>query len=393
MGRIWIILALAVFVENVQAQDTIRIGAPLPITGALAIESSKQQRGYDLWAKLVNSSGGINVNGKYYKVDIVYLDYQSDNKKVRKVVETLVIQEKVHLLFAPYGSNAARRASPIAQLYKIPMIAVTASSKQVYSRGHEYIFGNFTPNETLTEPITDLVKQNLPQVTKIAILARKDLFPKSIARAINQSTQVNGINNVLYRNYPVDSTDHTDVLLELKASQPDWIFVSGYMFDLVKIRKEMAELEIKAPIVTMIAAPAYQEFIDSTGALAENITSAAWWHPAVQYAGEDVFGTTENFVKRFQEQYGSTPDYVEASAALAGALFQMAIERAGTTEGKMVRDELARMDEITFWGPVKFGANGQNDSLVPPVFQIQNGKPVIIYPKEIATGQLQVGIK
>ena len=46
---------------NALAQETIRIGAPLPITGPLAPEAVKQQRGYDLWAEQVNKAGGINV--------------------------------------------------------------------------------------------------------------------------------------------------------------------------------------------------------------------------------------------------------------------------------------------------------------------------------------------
>ena len=33
------------------AQDVIKIGAPLPLTGPLAPEGLKQKRGYDLWAE------------------------------------------------------------------------------------------------------------------------------------------------------------------------------------------------------------------------------------------------------------------------------------------------------------------------------------------------------
>ena len=64
--------------ELALAQQTIRIGAPLPITGPLAPEAVKQQRGYDLWAEQVNKAGGINVGGKRMKVEIVYQDYQSN---------------------------------------------------------------------------------------------------------------------------------------------------------------------------------------------------------------------------------------------------------------------------------------------------------------------------
>ena len=41
------------------AQDVIRIGAPLPLTGPLAPEGLKQKRGYDLWAEMAEAKGGI----------------------------------------------------------------------------------------------------------------------------------------------------------------------------------------------------------------------------------------------------------------------------------------------------------------------------------------------
>ena len=34
------------------------------------------------------------------------------------------------------------------------MVAPTASSREVYDQGYKYLFGTFTPNETLTDPLT-----------------------------------------------------------------------------------------------------------------------------------------------------------------------------------------------------------------------------------------------
>jgi len=155
----------------------------------------------------------------------------------------------------------------------------------------------------------------------------------------------------------------------------------------------MADLKIEAPVVTMIAAPAYQEWIDGTGKLSENVTSAAWWHPAVRYNGKDIFGTTENYVKAFRAKYNADPDYAEASASAAGAILQLAIEKAGTIDRTKVRDTLAAMKETTFWGVVQFGPTGQITSLEPPVFQIQKGKPTVIHPPAIRQGELKLGVQ
>lgn len=375
----------------IHSQPIIYIGAPLPLTGKLALEAAKQKRGYDLWANLVNEQGGIKIGEINHHIKIIYSDYQSDSWKSRQAVEDLIQKNNVNLLFAPYGSEATRTSSAVAQKYSIPMIAVTASSHQAYSRGHSYLFGVFTPNKTLVEPLMDVVKQAIPEVNNIALIVRKDLFPLSIAREVISSSEKRGIKIISYEKYSIGTSDYSSLLKQLKELNPTWICALGYNADLVLLRKQMSEYGISAPILTMLAAPAYQEFIDATGLLSENVTSTSWWHPAVQYKSKDTFGTTKNFVQLFQDRYGKLPDYVEASAALAGVLFQLAIERSQSIEGKLVRDELAKIDETTFWGPVRFGENGQNNAQAPLVFQIQKGKPVIIYPERIALGELKLG--
>ncbi|MEO6895916.1 MAG: amino acid ABC transporter substrate-binding protein [Caldimonas sp.] len=393
-----ILAALAVMLSalhavDASAQETITFGAPLPLTGALAPEALKQQQGYDLWAETVNKAGGINVAGKKMKVKIVYVDYQSNTPRAVQAAEQLITQDKVNFLFAAFGSGAAKAASTVSEKYGVPTIAATASSAQVYDQGYKYLFGTFTPNETLTNPLTEIIKQKAPAVKSVAILARNDLFPLAIAQEMEKSAKARGFNVVYFEKYAINSMDHSSSLTEIKALKPDWIFFTGYINDLVLLRKQMADQRIAAPVVTMIAGPAYQEFIDAAGAGAENITSAAWWHPAVRYKDVGIFESTENYVKLFQARYNSTPDYAQASASVAGELFQIAIERAGSLDRKKVRDELAKLDVTTFWGPTRFGPNGQIDSLEPPVFQIQGGKPVVIYPTAIKQGEFRLGVK
>jgi len=375
------------------AQDVIRIGAPLPITGPLSPEAQKQQRGYDLWAETANKAGGVNVGGRKMKVEIVYVDYQSNTPRAVQSAEKLITQDKVNFLFAPFGSGAAKAASSVSEKYQVPTIAATASSAQVYDQGYKFLFGTFTPNDTLTEPLADIVRKQAAGVQRVAILARNDLFPLAIAQEMEKSAKKRGMNVVYFERYAIGTLDHASALSQIKSQAPHWIFATGYTNDLVTMRKQMADQKIEAPLVTMIAAPAYQEWIDATGKLAENVTSAAWWHPAARYKGKDIFGTTENFLKAFRARYKSDPDYAEASAAAAGAIFQLAIEKAGTLDRQKVRDALAAMNEMTFWGPVKFGPTGQINSLEPPVFQIQKGKPTVIHPAPIRQSDLQLGVK
>ena len=387
------IAALGMSASAVRAEDVIRFGAPLPLTGPLAPEGIKQKQGFDLWAEQANKAGGISVGGKKYKVEIVYSDYQSNTPRAVQATEQMITQDNVNFMFGAFGSGAAKAASTVSEKYKVPTIAAAASSVQVYDQGYKYFFGTFTPNDTLTTPLTKIIKDKAPDVKKVAILARNDLFPLAIAQEEEKSAKANGLDVVYFEKYAIGTLDFSAALSQIKSLAPQWIFVTGYVNDLLLVRKQMVDQQMKAPVVTMIAGPAYRDFIDAAGKSAENLTSASWWHPAEEYQGTDIFGSTSNFVKLFRAKYNSDPDYGQASAAVCGALFQLAIEKANSLDHDKVRDALASLDTVTFWGPVKFGANGQINSLEPPVFQIQNAKAVVLFPDGIKQGDLKLGVE
>jgi len=375
------------------AQEVIRIGAPLPLTGPLSPEGIKQKQGYDLWAEVANSKGGVKAGGKSYKVEIVYVDYASNTPRAVQTAERLITEDKVNFLFSPFGSGATKAASGVSEKYGIPTVAATASSEQVYDQGYKYLFGTFTPNDTLTEPLSTIVTKRDPNIKRVAILARNDLFPLAIGNEMEKSAKKRNLEVVMFEKYAIGTMDHASAITQMRAAKPDWIFATGYINDLILIRKQMSDLGVTAPIVTMIAGPAYKEFIDATGPLAENISSAAWWHPAVRYDGKGVFGSTENFNKVWEQKYKDAPDYAQASAAAAGEIFQLAIEKANSIDPKQVRDALAALDGTTFYGRIKFGATGQITSLDPPVFQIHGGKPVVLFPDYVKQGELKTGVK
>ena len=112
--------------------------------------------------------------------------------------------------------------------------------------------------------------------------------------------------------------DHSASLSAIKAGNPDWVYVTGYTQDLILARKQMSDLGVKAPIITMLAGPAYKEYIDGLGNLANGVTSSSWWHQATSYKGVGVWPTTEAFYKEFVAKEKSDPDYVHASCAASG---------------------------------------------------------------------------
>ncbi|HEX2590459.1 MAG TPA: amino acid ABC transporter substrate-binding protein [Rhizomicrobium sp.] len=377
--------------QQAMAQDkVIRIGAPLPLTGALAPEGIKQQEGYDLWAEEVNKAGGIKVGNDRYKVQLVYYDYQSATPRAVQLTEKLASEDKVNFIFSPFGSGATKASSNVSEKYKIPTISSTGSSEQVYDQGYKYLFGTLNSNVVVSKALTKYFKEKAPNVKKVAIYSRNDLFPLALATSLDDAAKAAGYQVIYFEKYPLNAMDHSAALTELRAKGADWIYVSGYTDDLIRIRKQMSENKVSAPVITMLAGPAYPEFTESLGDIANGVTSVTWWHPALRFKENDVFGSTENFVKLFQAKYHKVADYAQASSSVAGVVLQLAIEKAGSIDPEKVRDVLANTKFDTFYGPIKFGPSGQNVTADNPIFQIQNKKITIIAPPDVKAGDLQL---
>ena len=371
------------------AQDVIKVGAPLPLTGPLSPEGLKQKRGYDLWAEAANAKG-IKAGGKTYKVEIVYADYASNTPRAVQTAERMITEDKVQFLFAPFGSGATKAASAISEKYQIPMLAPSASSQEIFDQKFKYIFSTLTGNETVSVPIAKLVAAKNKAIKRVAVLARNDLFPLAVAQEFEKAVKAEGMEVVTAERYAIGAMDHSAAITKMRSENPDWVYASGYINDLILIRKQMNDLGLKAQVITEIAGPAYAEFAKTVGPLAENVTSMSWWHPAVRYKGPDVFGSTEAFNAAYAKNYnGNEADYIEAGSAACGAILQMAIEKAGTVDPVKVRDAIAATDVETFYGRVKFAEGGQINSLQPPVFQLVGGKPVILWPDAIKSGEIR----
>ena len=100
----------------------------------------------------------------------------------------------------------------------------------------------------------------------------------------------------------------------------------------------------------------------------------------VVYAALDE-KTANEIAAAFQKETGYTAEIA------------LQIEQAGTVETDAVRKVLASRLFETFYGPIKFGPNGQNEVNSPMILQIQKGKYVVLDPQNSKTGELAVGVR
>src|SRR5215831_16967270 len=107
--------------SDVPDKNEIVIGQSWSLTGAYA--NGAKVIGlpvYDMWIDEVNADGGIFVRqyNKKLKIRLIRYDDESSDTKMVSLLEKLVVDQKVDMLFPPWGSNNFFPAGPVANMYK-----------------------------------------------------------------------------------------------------------------------------------------------------------------------------------------------------------------------------------------------------------------------------------
>jgi branched-chain amino acid transport system substrate-binding protein len=96
---------------------------------------------------------------------------------------------------------------------------------------------------------------------------------------------------------------------------------------------------------------------------------------------DEIFGwTAREYAALFKQDFGYEPDYHPPQSTAALEVFHRAIQKAGSFDPQKVRDAIAETNLMTAYGPIKFDSKGVNVGKTMAVVQIQNGKPLVVYP-------------
>jgi len=375
-------LVFAAGQEEAAAEKVVKIGCSVSMSGKMAPEGTNVKRGVELWEEYVNSKGGIKVGGDMYKVEVVYYDDKSDAGTGTKLTEKLITEDKVDFLFGPFSSGITFATTAIGEKYGVITVAPEANATKIYERGYKYVFSILPPAPALTQPIFDMIG-NLdldPKPKTVAIIVSNDLFPLSCAEGALEMCDKLGLEVVLYEKYPADTTDVSALLSLVKDKNPDIFLTSGYTKDALMVMRQAREINLNVKMFATSVGVMLPEFIPSLGADANYVIEGEWWLPTGSDKGP-VFGSTSEYVKMYEAEFGETPGYHAASGSAAGVVLQLAIEKAGTIDTAAVQEVLRGLDVVlAVWPGVKFNEKGQNVSAEHPVVQVQNGEYAVVWP-------------
>ena len=345
------------------------------------------------WQSNVNERGGIlAADGNRYPVEIIYYDDKSDAATTAKLVEKLITEDKVDLIFGPFSSTCVGPSSAVTEKYKVVMIEAAGNARSLFERGFKYLFTTLKVADDLGEAyMRELAKQGAETV---AIIAPDAPFYVSAAEGFENYAPQYGIEVVHYETFPVETTDYAPIVTKLKALNPDIVAMGSHTVPAMQLMKAAKEADFNPKAYVFSFGTMIPSFVEELGKDAEYVmeyTAIAKMAPFE----DDNFGTAKDLWTAYYDLYGTYPDSTISAGISAGVAIEVAVKNSGvvppiSSEDAKVkfRDALAKVDIMTAAQPVKFHEKGWNIANPLGIVQIQNGKPVCVGPEEWAEAEM-----
>ncbi|WP_422366573.1 amino acid ABC transporter substrate-binding protein [Pelagibius sp.] len=374
--------------------DTIVLGSAISLTGKYATNGVHAQNGYDLAVRKINEGGGVKVDGKSYKLKVVYYDDESTPARGAQLAERLIKQDGVQFMLGPYSSGLTKAIAPVTEKYKIPMVEAEGASRSLFTQGYKYLFAVLSTSEQYLASAIDLAAEmaekegRKPSDVKIAMAFENDPFSLDVRAGVVDDAKKYGMKVVIDDKLPRDLSDMSATLTKAKALKPDLLIVSGHSKGAATAVRQINEMKIDIPMIAMTHCEA-AKVTDKFGAGANDILCSTQWAETLSYEDE-MFGTAAEFHEEFKanfEGYTTVP-YQSAQAAAAVMVWKDAFERANSFEIDKVRDAIAATDMQTFYGPIRFSEAGNNIAKPMVLRQIQGGSYNVVAPSKWASHPL-----
>ena len=361
----------------VGAQGPIRVGASMSLTGTYAKLGNYQYEGYKLCAKQINDKGGLL--GR--KVEFVVYDDQSTPATAVRLYEKLITEDKVDAVMGPYSSPVSEASANVTEKYKKVMVMPLAATTSIFKKGRRYIFMVISPAEAYLEGLVDMAAKR--GLKTVAIVYEDTLFAKASALGAADLAKKRGMEVVFQEGYPKGNQDFSAMLTKIKAANPDALAASTYFDDAIAITRQMKELNVNPKMYGVTVGGDLPEFYNLLKQNAEYITGATQWEAALPYPGN-----TE-FAEAYKKDFGREPVYHSAAGYAGCTVWAEAVRRAGSLDAEKVREVLLKLEMKTAFGAFKVDADGFQTAHKMVTTQWQDGKKVIVWPDELATGKLR----
>jgi len=355
------------------AEDTVKIGLILPMTGGQA-STGKQ---IDNAIKLYMQQNGDTVAGK--KIEVILKDDAAIPDNTKRLAQELIVNDKVSII-AGFGiTPAAFAAAPLATQAKVPEIVMAAGTSIITEKSPYIVRTSFTLPQSSTV-IGDWAIKN--GIEKVAVLV-SDYAPGADALASFKEHFEGGGGKIVEEvKVPLANPDFAPFLQRMKDAKPDAMFVfvpagqgGNFMKQYVERGLDKSGIKVIGPGDVMD-----DDLLNNMGDAALDVVTAHIYsaaHPSQK---------NKDFVAAYEKAYGQRPGFMAVGGYDGIHLIYEALKKTG---GKADGDSLIAAMKGMAWesprGPISIDPETRDIIQNVYIRKVQRGADGQLYNVEFKT--------
>jgi branched-chain amino acid transport system substrate-binding protein len=318
----------------VVAQEPIRIGAFLSVTGPAAFLGDPEQKTLEMVVERINAEGGVL--GR--KLQLFAYDDAGDAEKARTFVKRLLEQDRVDLIVGGSTTGTTMAVVPLVEAAQTPLISL-AGAVVIIEPIKKWVFKTPHTDRMACEKI--FVDLQARKLMKVALISGSGGFDKSMRGECLKVAPKYAIEVIADETYGATDTDTTAQLTKIRASGAQAVLNAGFGQGPAIVTRNYRQVGLLLPLYQSHGV-ASKEYIKLSGAAAEGVRlpAAALLVPDL-LAGNDPQKPVVSAYKRDYEARFKTDVSTFGGHAYDGLMLAVgAIKRAGSTDKAKVRDAI-----------------------------------------------------
>jgi branched-chain amino acid transport system substrate-binding protein len=318
------------------AQTTpIKIGFPVPLTGAFSAEAQDQVRSAELAIKEFNDGGGFN--GR--KAELLVRDDKLNPGEA--ATRTLELIEKDKVDFVVGSLSAATQLSINAVCRDRKVLFNSISQSDAINEAKDWSL--YTFHEALNPHITAgaVARYAFPKFgKKVVYLSADYAYGQEMVRGFQRAGQPLGMQTLADIRHPLGASDYSAFLPRVQALKPDVFVICSFGRDLVNACKQATDFGLKANMKIITPILLYTARLAGGAEAFEGILGGTSYYWGI----EDKVPSAKTFNDKFRKAYGGTvpSDYGALGYAGVRSVLQ-AVREAKATDSVRVSIAMRQM--------------------------------------------------
>ena len=392
-------IAVGVSAPVAYAQQPIKIGHSMALTGTLGGGGKGALIGLQMWVEDVNAKGGLL--GR--KVELITYDDQSNPATTPGIYTKLLDVDKVDLLIAPYATVPTAPIMPLVK-QRGKLLMGNFSFQVNHTVHHDMWFNNPPWNDAASWSDNFFLAGKTLNAKTVAFLVADQEFAQNLARGAKTIAASLGLKTVYEQNYPPATVDFSSMIRAIRSAQPDIVYVMSYPNDSVGIVRSVHEIGV-GPSVKLIGGGMvglqFAPVIESLGSMLNGWVNYAVYAPEKTMDFPGVKSFLERYSKKaIEAKVDPLGYYLPPFNYATGQMIEQAVTATKSLDDKVLAKYIRENEMKTIVGNIRFGPDGEWAKARVVMVQFrgvvdknvdqfrQPGKQVIIEPAEYKTGEV-----